>query len=168
MIRILAAGAAFSAVSVLVGQSPSLFWEPQPLTSAAAAAESVYATDVDGDGDMDVLSASFNDDKIAWYENVDGQGTFGAQRVITTAADGARSVYAADVDGDGDMDALSASSVDDRIAWYENVDGQGTFGAPQLITAAAADPWSVYAADVDGDGDMDVLSASDLDDTVAW
>ncbi len=35
--------------------------------------ESVYAQDLDGDGDMDVLSASHIDDKIAWYEN-DGSG----------------------------------------------------------------------------------------------
>jgi hypothetical protein len=50
---------------------------------------SVYAADIDGDGDMDVLSASANDDKIAWYENTDGAGTFGAQNVISTAANGA-------------------------------------------------------------------------------
>ncbi|GAG09033.1 unnamed protein product, partial [marine sediment metagenome] len=31
---------------------------------------SVYATDLDGDGDADVLSASLWDDKIAWYENL--------------------------------------------------------------------------------------------------
>ena len=30
---------------------------------------SVYAADPDGDGDLDVLSASYGDDKIAWYEN---------------------------------------------------------------------------------------------------
>jgi hypothetical protein len=47
------------------------------------------------------------DDKIAWYEN-DGRQNF-TSHTITTAADGARSVYAADVDGDGDMDVLSAS-----------------------------------------------------------
>jgi hypothetical protein len=47
------------------------------------------------------------DNKIAWYEN-DGQQTF-TSHTITTAADGAASVYAADVDGDGDMDVLSAS-----------------------------------------------------------
>ena len=35
--------------------------------------DSVYATDLDGDGDADVLSASYIDDKIAWYEN---QGRF--------------------------------------------------------------------------------------------
>ncbi|KGE86779.1 hypothetical protein IX84_19245, partial [Phaeodactylibacter xiamenensis] len=75
--------------------------------------------DLDGDGDADVLSASSNDDKIAWYEN-DGSGNFGAQQVITTSANGARSVYAMDLDGDGDADVLSASEADDKIAWYEN------------------------------------------------
>ena len=46
------------------------------------AAESVYATDLDGD-DVDV-SASYSDDKIAWYENLGG-GSFGQQQVITTS-----------------------------------------------------------------------------------
>ena len=47
----------------------------------------MYATDLDGDGDMDVLSASWVDGSIAWYENTDGRGTFGPQRVITTQAE---------------------------------------------------------------------------------
>jgi hypothetical protein len=67
------------------------------VNNGANGASSVYAADVDGDGDMDVLSASFNDDKIAWYEN-DGRQNF-TNHIITRAADGAQSVYAADVDG---------------------------------------------------------------------
>ena len=35
------------------------------ISTNANGAESVFATDVDGDGDMDVLSASINDNKIA-------------------------------------------------------------------------------------------------------
>jgi len=115
---------------------------------------------------MDVLSASYDDDKIAWYEN-DGTGNFGAQQVITSAADGASSVYAQDIDGDGDIDVLSASFADDKIAWYEN-DGLGNFGAQQVITTAADGAQSVYAQDLDGDGDMDVLSASKWDNKIAW
>ena len=62
---------------------------------------------------------------------------------------------AADVDGDGDMDVLCASSTNDMIAWYEN-NGSETFTRRTISTAADA-AFSVFAADVDGDGDMDVL-----------
>ena len=77
----------------------------------------VYAADLDGDGDLDVFSASWQ--KISWCAN-DGAGQFGYQQVITTEVYHAQSVYAADLDGDGDLDVLSASGGDDKIAWYEN------------------------------------------------
>jgi hypothetical protein len=144
-------------------------FETQPVISTAAnGALSVFSADVDGDGDLDVLSASYVDDTIAWYQNTDGAGSFGTQQIISTAADGARAVFAADVDGDGDLDALSASWDDDKIAWYENTDGAGSFGTQQLISSATDAAWSVFAADVDGDGDLDALSASWLDDKIAW
>jgi hypothetical protein len=39
---------------------------------------------------------------------------------ITNLADGANNVISVDVDGDGDLDVLSASGNDDTLAWYEN------------------------------------------------
>ena len=142
---------------------------PQQVISANAnGAVSVHATDVDGDGDIDVLSASIDDDKIAWYENTDGLGTFGPQQVISTNANGGYDVYAVDVDGDGDVDALSASLFDNKVAWYENTDGLGTFGTEQVISNNADGAYSVHATDLDGDGDVDVLSASNNDDKIAW
>lgn len=52
---------------------------------------------------------------------------FGRQQNITTSADRATAVHAVDLDGDGDADVLSASTNDDKIAWYEN-EGGGVFG----------------------------------------
>ncbi|NRB70690.1 MAG: midcut-by-XrtH protein, partial [Xanthomonadales bacterium] len=81
--------------------------------------------------------------------------TFGAQQVISSAADGAFDVATADLDGDGDLDVLSASRFDNKIAWYKN-DGAGSFGAQQVISTDADGAYSVATADLDGDGDLDV------------
>jgi len=144
------------------------FGGDQVISTALDGAFSVHATDLDGDGDQDVLSASVEDDKIAWYENL-GAGVFGPQQVITTSAHFANEVYAADLDGDGDADVLSASYWDSKLAWYENLGG-GAFGGQQVITMpnTVAGVKSVYAADLDEDGDTDVLLASFADDKVAW
>ena len=122
----------------------------------ADGARSVYSADVNGDGDMDVLSASKYDDKIAWYEN-DGDENFNTH-IITTDADWAYSVYAVDMDNDGDKDVLSASLADSKITWYEN-DGNEIFIDRSIVTSMI-EPWSVYSIDLDQDGDLDVLSAS--------
>ena len=144
------------------------FGPPQIIAPNEYGASSVYAVDIDNDGDLDVLSASFLNNRIAWYENTDGQGNFGPQQIIITSPNHMRDVYAADIDGDGDFDVLSASRDDNRIAWYENTDGQGNFGPQQTITTAANEALIVYAADMDGDQDMDVISGSYGDNRVAW
>ncbi len=141
-------------------------FEAHTISTAANGAYSVFAADIDGDGDTDVLAAEHFDAKIAWYEN-NGSQSFTAH-TITPAAFGAVSVFAADVDSDGDTDVLSASRLDNKIAWYKNSGGANPSFTAHTITTTAADARSVYAADVDGDGDMDVLSASALDDKIAW
>lgn len=102
---------------------------------------------------MDVLSADYF--YVGWYENIDGKGTFGLRQVIITDAGGATSAYAADLDGDGDLDVMFGSW--DRIAWHENTDRFRTFGSQQIIATFGAEGHSLDAADVDGDSDMDVL-----------
>ena len=87
-----------------------------------------------------------------------GQNSITAH-TISDSAHEARSVSAADVDGDGDMDVLAGHN---NIAWYEN-DGSESFTTHTISTSAAS---SIYAVDLDGDGDMDVVGSSD--GSVAW
>jgi len=124
----------------------------------------VYAIDVDDDGDIDVLSASWWG-TIEWHEN-DGNENFTTHTIATYLSDGTNSIFAVDVDRDGDIDVLSTYYFDDKIVWYEN-DGNENF-ISHTITTSADGAYSVYAIDVDNDGDIDVLSASRWDDKIAW
>ena len=144
------------------------FSEEHVITSDAEGVYSIYAADLDGDGDKDVLSASWSDAKIAWYENIDGEGEFGLQRVITDSATGGHSVIAADLDGDEDLDVAYAASEINQIAWCANIDGKGTFGTPTVLSSSAKHAFSVFASDLDNDADIDLLSTSSLDNKIAW
>ncbi|MCF8217731.1 MAG: T9SS type A sorting domain-containing protein [Bacteroidales bacterium] len=128
----------------------------------------VMSSDLNGDGDPDIVIAAAESDKIAWYEN-DGNGGFGSQQVITTNADYARSVYVADLNGNSKMDVLSASENDNKIAWYENM-GNGNFG-PQHIISLPDGARSVYAADLNGNGNTDVIFSANNNlagNKIAW
>ncbi|MEM7309702.1 MAG: VCBS repeat-containing protein [Planctomycetota bacterium] len=122
-------------------------------------AAGVHLVDVDGDGFPDVLSASDSDDRIAWHENVNGDASLWVSHVIATDAEGAESVFAADVDGDLHVDVLAASFSDDTVAWYRNVAGDGSAWTEHPIALDADGVVAVCAGDVDQDGDPDVVSA---------
>ncbi|MFT6688754.1 MAG: hypothetical protein ACJAX7_001779 [Saprospiraceae bacterium] len=128
----------------------------------------INAADLDGDGDMDVLSASRNDGKIAWYENINGQGTFGEQQLISSPEElYGFSVVAADIDNDGDMDVVSGRG-DDYVSWYENLDGLGNFSMANIISTEADGVLQVLITDINDDGKIDVLSSSYWDSEIAW
>ncbi len=127
----------------------------------------ICVADLDNDGDFDIISAAYDGDSIGWFEN-DGLGNFSNKQLISSNVDGPYAVFAIDLDGDSDIDLISASARDDKIAWYENLNGLGSFGAQQIISNNANFATSVFGADIDGDGDIDVFSASAYDDKIAW
>jgi hypothetical protein len=158
----------FILLSVLGLKTHAQFGPQQIITEDAFAVELVIAVDIDGDGDMDIASASRGSHTIAWQENMDGEGTFGPEQIVTDSLNSTQFVYASDLDGDSDMDLLSYSPTDDLIVWFENLSGLGNFGSLRIISTVTDLPKEVVTADLDGDGDMDVISASRNDNTVAW
>ncbi|MEP2935746.1 MAG: T9SS type A sorting domain-containing protein [Gilvibacter sp.] len=153
-----------------IGLLQAQFGPQQIITTEAQLARDVFATDIDGDGDMDALSANRSSSgafNIAWYENLDGLGSFGSPNVIDVFFQESHSVRAADLDNDGDMDIIATSASLDRLVWYENLDGLGNFSNDKIISTTTDGAFSAIAIDIDNDGDLDVVSSSD-NSGLAW
>ena len=123
---------------------------------------------MDGDGDLDIVSASDTDNTIAWYEHDGAADPSWSAANIVTNVDGARGLSVADMDGDGDFDIVSAARDDDAIDWFENDGAADPTWTKANIATTADGALDAKVADMDGDGDMDIISASHLDDTIAW
>ncbi|SVA87744.1 uncharacterized protein METZ01_LOCUS140598, partial [marine metagenome] len=146
----------------------SLSFTAADIATSAIGAYDVHVADMDGDGDLDIVSASQSDSTIAWYENDGAANPSWSAADIATSADGALGVHVADMDGDGDLDIVSASLGDDTIAWYENNGAADPTWTAADIATSADGAYDVKVADMDGDGDLDIVSASRYDSTIAW
>jgi hypothetical protein len=64
------------------------------------------------------------------------------------------------MDGDGDLDILGNANEPEEIFWIENMDGLGNFGSKHVISNVNFYPNVVFSADIDNDGDQDLIIAS--------
>ena len=114
--------------------------------------------DLDGDGDKDIIIGLSND--IYWVRN-DGGGVFTPQSSITTSASGVVQIALGDLDQDNDLDLVSISTTDGKLAWYQN-QGNGIFGQQHLIntsfTTVGGSVGALLLHDVSGDGLLDIIA----------
>ena len=138
----------------------------QKITWSSLGSCIVTVADLDGDGDVDVVGASYYDSSLRWYEN-DGTGVF-IEHLVSSAVNEGQGVTVADFDNDGDADTATASSGDNTIAVFKNI-ANGTFcEIKEVVDGDAIGARTVIAVDLNGDGWLDLASASKDDSTVAW
>ncbi len=98
------------------------------------------AADLDGDGDMDLLSG--DNGAIHWYEN-DGAGNFGPLQMVGNYDVGGspEAIMTGDLDNDGDEDVVIASNYNDEVNWYRNMNLQtGVAFVPSVETTLQVAP----------------------------
>ncbi len=143
----------------------------QTIASDLNTARSIEAGDIDGDGDQDLAGVLQTDGLVVWFENTAGDATvWSDQQTIVSGIDGPRNVTLADLDLDGDLDAVliaESSASDCLLAWYENSAGDGTAWTPHPVSTETFRAAALAVADLDRDGDPDLVHDS-IDDVAWW
>ena len=132
------------------------FGLPQLLSNAGRGLQA----DIDGDGLMDLGLVNTLGGQAVWQRRDAELVTFGNVRNIEPSIAQPGAILAEDLDGDGDRDIALTSTTTNEVMWYENVDGQGNFGPRQVIGTDVLGADVLAAGDLDGDGDMELFSAS--------
>lgn len=112
--------------------------------------------DLDGDGDLDIVTSSKTGGELAWLSN-DGSENF-TQNLINGSLTYPERISIVDLDQDGDLDILTTESGGGgNISWWVN-DGSENF-TETLIDSSVTSPSEIHAVDFDGDGDLDIVAS---------
>ncbi|TDU34167.1 PKD domain-containing protein, partial [Gelidibacter sediminis] len=124
--------------------------------SSDSSGEDIKAGDIDGDGDLDLFQG------INWLRN-DGSGvwtTFSTGITYSTTPD---RIQLADFNGDGRLDGvvgqlgLGGDSTRYEFAWFEAPEDPTQPWIKHLLSDTVSGSLSVFAIDIDFDGDMDIV-----------
>lgn len=126
----------------------------------------VCASDIDGDGDGDIISCWNRTLQIGWWENLTGNGLEWKHHLIQAPYANATCLEPSDVDSDGDIDVFGAMSNAYDVVWWENLDGLGDNWLKHVIDDNFEVVHWIRSGDLDGDNDCDVICSGY--NTIAW
>lgn len=143
-------------------EDPTATWEKHLLASPVDGATNLMPADLNGDGHTDYFATNGHDTGVLWFRGPDFERIDIAPDFLFP-----HSLDLADIDGDGDTDAVTCSKDPENglTAWFEN-DGQGAF--TQHVIGTGQGSYDTRFHDMDGDGDLDVLIAGHTSENVVW
>ncbi len=143
-------------------------FEEHNISSTFPVARSARCADFNLDGLTDVIAASVEGNMISvWQQGADFEWT---EHNITDEFKGAHTVSVKDINEDGLPDFLCSGfdleGHESDIAWWENK-GNFAFEKHHISDRFQTSPF-IEAADLDNDGDEDIIACGELNDEILW
>ena len=136
-----------------------LVWTKHTIRTGFTGGRSVELADLDRDGDLDVAGTCWASE-ATWWRNDGGDPIAWTEQVIDGSVNGGHHIRVADVNGDGRPDVLVAAFLDHDVVWFENGGGTPITWTRRLVKGLFPLAVEVGAADLDGDGALEILAAS--------
>jgi hypothetical protein len=135
-------------------------WAKQTIARPIGQPVSAFVADMDGDSDPDVLAAGYAGHRVSWWRNDGGSPVAWVWQTIESNFTGAHEVWAGKLDNDADTDVLACAYALDDVAWWRNDGGSPIAWTKQTIAGNFNGVASCSGADLDDDGDIDVLATA--------
>jgi hypothetical protein len=150
-------------VVVLTNSAAGSTWTSSTVQSTSSSTiKSCKFEDLDLDGYAEIYTYSIGEGIEQWQQGP----TSWTSTTIAIDDFGSDRVTFVDMDNDGDKDILSGSyfNTTTDFHWAENTDGEGGSGSEHLLISGITDDIdSTFAADLDGDGDVEILYTLEAD-----
>ena len=124
--------------------------------------------DVDADGDLDLVIAWEFGVGIRWFRN-NGAGVFSSDLNIISDGNGKNGIsdfVVDDIDGDGDMDVISANNNVIYDGLFVTLKGTNAFGTALDILPVGLFAFGIAVGDLDGDGLKDIAFSSNNPESI--
>jgi hypothetical protein len=152
-------------------------WDMNIIWSNVYSLRGIHIADIDDDGDNDIVVTDGSGDDVIWYRNNDvttpgtGDGSSWNRFFIDSSFNDGAGLWVEDMDGDSDLDVVVGSSIwssGTGVAWFEAPADPTSSWTKHTIDTSPRYIYDVHVADIDRDGNPDVVIAPYYERYLRW